>query len=379
MNRLVLTGAVAGLAWAAGLRGWMIQMAAGEGSTVHWYGTFLLVLLPGTIVGAAFGLAEHRRRAGLSRSRLLVLAPLLFSSALLDPTIFRQFVTEGIGGGSVGVALTGLAGGFALSGRGHALWRRSCGVFATLLVLLMLVMASDQHPLGEPHGLWVGLYAASLVALLCVASAIPQRADKPVLVPAAWQAVAIGALAGFAWAASLRAFMWEVAGDGAGVDVVATFVWVLLPGTLIGGVLAWAEWRRWSGAIPHRRWVVWSPMLFGAILLTDPLSFGTDGAVGLAAVAVPAMCMIGGYAIAGRGPVGVRTVCGLVFASSVPVWALTAEDVGGPSLSISDSHGAWAAVLYWSLLATFALAAAIPHRGPVVAATRRNAVAVAAR
>ncbi len=102
MNRLVLTGAVAGLAWAAGLRGWMIQMAAGEGSTVHWYGTFLLVLLPGTIVGAAFGLAEHRRRAGLSRSRLLVLAPLLFSSALLDPTIFRQFVTEGIGGGSVG-------------------------------------------------------------------------------------------------------------------------------------------------------------------------------------------------------------------------------------------------------------------------------------
>ncbi len=120
-------------------------------------------------------------------------------------------------------------------------------------------------------------------------------------------------------------------------------------------------------------------MLFGAILLTDPLSFGTDGAVGLAAVAVPAMCMIGGYAIAGRGPVGVRAVCGLVFASSVPVWALTAEDVGGPSLSISDSHGAWAAVLYWSLLATFALAAAIPHRGPVVAATRRNAVAVAAR
>ena len=86
-------------------------MAAGEGSSFHWSGTFLLVLLPGTLVGAAFGLAEHRRRTGLPRSRWLVLAPVLFAAALLDPTIFRLFVTEGIGGGALGVALTGLAGG----------------------------------------------------------------------------------------------------------------------------------------------------------------------------------------------------------------------------------------------------------------------------
>ena len=32
MTKLVVVGAVAGLAWAAGLRGWMVQMAAGEGS-----------------------------------------------------------------------------------------------------------------------------------------------------------------------------------------------------------------------------------------------------------------------------------------------------------------------------------------------------------
>ncbi len=354
-------------------------MAAGEGSSFHWSGTFLLVLLPGTLVGAAFGLAEHRRRTGLPRSRWLVLAPVLFAAALLDPTIFRLFVTEGIGGGALGVALTGLAGGYALAGRGRAWWRRTCGGSATLLVLTMLVAASGQHPLGEPHGLWVGLYASSLVALLCVACAIPQRADMPVLVPAAWQAVGIGALAGLAWAASLRAFMTEVAGEDSAVSWSGTFVWVLLPGTVIGALLAWAEWRRWAGDVPHRRWLVWSPMLFAAILLSDPLFFlDPEGGVGLATIAVPAMCMLGGYAVAGHGAAWVRVVCGLVLASSIPLWALTAEDVGGPAMAVTNPRGAWAAVLYWSLLATFALAAAVPHRRPVTLVSSGNSIAVAA-
>ncbi|MBF4768507.1 hypothetical protein ISU10_12100 [Nocardioides agariphilus] len=365
MRRLVLVGAVGGLAWAAGLRGWMIQMAASEGSTFHWYGTFALVLLPGTVVGGLFGLADHRRRAGMPRSGWLAASPLLFGSALLDPTILRQLVEEGIGGGALGVATAGIAGGYALSGRGRPWGRRACGALATLLVLGMLVMASDQYPLGEAHGLWVGTYAASLVALLCLASAIPQRGERRVLVPRAWHAAAIGGLAGYAWAASLRAFMWEVAGEEAGVDAVGTFVWVLLPGTVIGALLALAEWRRWRGGVRHRRWLVWSPMLFAAILVSSPqILLNPDGGIGLAAVAVPAMCMLGGYAIAGRGPVAVRVVCAVVALSAIPAWALTAEAVGGPSMGLDDPHGAWAAVLYWALLAVFMIAAAVPHRHP---------------
>ena len=99
--------------------------------------------------------------------------------------------------------------------------------------------------------------------------------------------------------------------------------------------------------------------------------------MGVSAVAVPAICMVGGYAIAGRGTVPVRVLCGVVFASSVPIWALTADDVGGPTLSLTNPHGAWAAVLYWSLLATLALAAAVPHRLPALA-PRRNRVAAPA-
>jgi hypothetical protein len=51
--------------------------------------------------------------------------------------------------------------------------------------------------------------------------------------------------------------------------------------------------------------------------------------------------------------------------SAIPIWSLTATDVGGSSMSLDNPHGAWAAVLYWGLLATFSMAAAIPHRSQV--------------
>jgi len=365
---LVIAGAIVGLTWAAALRGWMIHLA-GDESGFHWFGTFALVLVPGLFVGALIGLAEHRRRTGGRRSRWLVLAPCLFLAALADPTIFKQLITQGIGGGAIGVVLFGLAGGYALSGRGRAWWRRTCGVFAVVGVLFMMVLASDNAPLETAHGLWVGLYASSLLALLCLASAVPQRIGRPELVPARWAGAAVGALAGFAWAAALRAFMWEVAGDEAGADWVGTFLWVLLPGLVIGALLGWAEHRRWSGPVPARRWLIWSPLLFVVVLLQDPLDLleGFEGGIGLAAVAVPAICMLGGYAIGGRGPLWVRALGGLVLLSTIPIWALTATDVGGSSFSLTDPHGAWAAILYWGLLATFSMAAAIPHRAHVTA------------
>lgn len=363
---LVVAGAVAGLTWAAALRGWMIQMA-GDTSAFQWPGTFALLLTPGLLVGGLIGLAEHRRRTGGSRTLWLTLSPCLFLAALADPTIFMLLITQGIGGGAIGVVTFGLAGGYALSGRGHAWWRRSCGVLAVLGALLMAVLASDTAPLETAHGLWVGLYAASLLIVLMLACAIPQRIGRARLVPARWVATAVGAVCGFAWAAALRAFMWEVSGAAASVDWAGTFVWVLLPGAIIGALLARAEHRRWTGSLPHARWLVWSPMLFAAVLFQNPLDLlgGFEGGVGLAALAVPAMCMVCGFAIAGHGPLWVRGLCGLVALSALPIWSLTATDVGGPSMSLDNPHGLWAAILYWGLLATFSMAAAIPHRRPV--------------
>jgi hypothetical protein len=368
---LVAVGAVVGLTWAAALRGWMVQMA-GDASTFHWYGTFALVLVPGLCVGALIGLAEHRRRTRGLRSWWLILCPCLFFAALADPAIFKGLITQGTGGGAIGVVLFGLAGGYALSGRGRAWWRRTCGAFAIVGVLLMLVLASDNAPLQTAHGAWVGLYAASLVAVLCLACAIPQRIGRPFLVPDRWIAGAVGALCGLAWAAALRAFMWEVAGTEAEVSWTGTFVWVLLPGAVIGALLAWAEFRRWRGAVPRRRWLIWSPLLFAAVLLQNPVNLvhGFKGGIGLAAVAVPALCMLGGYAIAGSGPRWVRGLCATVALSAVPIWSVTATHVGGPSMSLGNPHGASSAVLFWGLLATFSLAAAIPHRSRATALDR---------
>lgn len=363
---LVLTGAVAGLTWAAALRGWMVQMA-GNDSEFHWYGTFALVLVPGLLVGALLGLAEHRRRTAGSRSGWLTFSPCLFLGALTDPSIFRSLITNGTGGGAIGVVLFGLAGGYGLSGRGRAWWRRICGGFAVVGVLMMAVVASGQAPLGTAHGTWVGLYASSLVASLCLACAIPQRIGRPALIPVRWIAGAVGALLGLTWAASLRGFMWEVAGNDAAVSWAGTFLWILLPGAVIGALLGRAEFTRWTGPVPHRRWLIWSPMLFALVLVHDPRdlvhAFG-DG-VGLSAVAVPALCMLGGYAIAGRGPHYVRGLCGLAILSTIPIWSLTATDVGSPTMSLDTPRGAWAAVLLWSLFASLSVAAAIPHRQPL--------------
>ena len=362
---LVATGTACGIAWAAALRGWMIQMAGPGQSQFTWYGTFGLQIAPGAVVGAAFGYAEYRRRTGGGRSRWLTLAPLAFLVALTMPWIFRALITSGLGGGAIGVVSFGLAGGYALSGHRRHWARAACGVLAVLGVLLMVGMASDSAPLGTARGNWVGLYASSLVALLCLACAIPQRIGRATALPA-WAAVAVGALAGLAWSAALRAFMFEVAGDQARVDATGTFAFVLLPGAVIGAVTGWAEWRRRSGPVPHRRWLVWTPMLFAAVLLRNPMDLlsGFDGGVGLAAIAVPAICMVGGYGLSGHGPGWSRVLALVALVASVPAWTLTATAVGGRRLSLATPHGAWAAVLYWSLLVTFSIAAGLAHRRP---------------
>ena len=178
--------------------------------------------------------------------------------------------------------------------------------------------------------------------------------------------VVAGAVAGLTWAAALRGWMIQLAGDDADVKWAGTFVWILLPGAIIGALLAWAEHRRSTGSLPPPRWLVWLPALLPAALLQS-LALGgvVEAGTGLEAVAVPTLGMLGGYAIAGRGPLWVRGLCGLVALSAIPVWSLTATAVGGPSMSLGAPHGLWAAILYWGLLATFSLVASIPHRRPV--------------
>lgn len=165
----VLMGGVCGLAWATGLRGLMAEIA-GPASTVS-RSTFGMILLPGVIVGALLGWAEHLRRTGGRRGwRWLALSPLVFAAFTLSD-------------GGLAVPLFGMAGGYALSGRGPVGARIASGMFALVPIPLWAMLATTvggpRHALDTPRGAWVALYLYSFLAVLAFACAIPHRATAP--------------------------------------------------------------------------------------------------------------------------------------------------------------------------------------------------------
>lgn len=176
----IAVGGVSGLAWGAGLRGYMAEMVGAE-SVVSWGGTVLAVLLPAGVTGALLGWAEYlRRTGGRPHWRLLALAPLVLAVApLLMPGAVVALVTQGLGGGAIAFAAIGIGGGFALSGRGKARWRALCGVVAVILVAGIAAtpagIGGPDLALSTPRGVWVALLGLTSGVTLAIASSIPQR------------------------------------------------------------------------------------------------------------------------------------------------------------------------------------------------------------
>ncbi|GGI46722.1 hypothetical protein BCL57_001094 [Agromyces flavus] len=168
------------MVWAAAFRAYMSEIAGG-GSRFEWYGTFVAILLAGAITGALLGLAEYSRRTGGRRHwRWLALAPLAFAILPLTmPDAILALFTMGLGGGAVAVPLTGMAGGFAASGRGPIWARLVCGVLALAVVagIVATVPAVGGIRLGldQPRGAWVAILGAGCVVVLCLACSIPFR------------------------------------------------------------------------------------------------------------------------------------------------------------------------------------------------------------
>ncbi len=178
--KFVLLGAVGGLAWSAALRSYMAELV-GSQSRIDWVGTFAQILLPGVLIGALLGLAEYFRRTGGRRGwRWLAASPILFPIApLLTPGALGALLTTGIGGGALAVALVGILGGFAVSGRGPLWGRILAGVPA-----LALTGGGAYAYFGFEHrdfrifgaqGVWVGLLFASLMVVFAFACSVTQR------------------------------------------------------------------------------------------------------------------------------------------------------------------------------------------------------------
>lgn len=180
----VAVGSVFGLGWAAGLRGYMAEIAGAE-STFSWGGTFLALLLPATVTGALLGWAEYLRRTGGRRHlRLLVLAPLVIAVApMLMPGALVGLVTAGLGGGAIAFAVIGVGGGFALSGQGRAGWRILCGVVVLLLIVGIAAtpagIGGPDLAISSPRGAWVAVIGLASGLTLAVAGSIPLRRVLP--------------------------------------------------------------------------------------------------------------------------------------------------------------------------------------------------------
>ena len=362
-TRCVAVGAILGLTWAAGVRGWMAELARGDSVSEVSRMTPVLVLLPGMLIGALLGWSAYLRSAGRQGSPWLAYSPALFAAALFDPEILHGLVTDGTGGGALIVVATALCIGDAVSRRGWS-WRRvGCGLAGAAGLAMIWGIAGMAAPAGTPRGTWVSLYGATFVLLLGLAAVLPHPPTRgPLGTPAL---IGLGALCGLAWACALREFMAQVAAEESGVEWGLTFGYILLPGAVIGGLLGYAEARRRRGRRP--RWpLVCSPLLFAAVLvpgLLDIDSMLEDG-IGGGALGVPLFAMMGGLAVTGSARVWARALAGLGFAAGFTTWLLVASDVGGTAFSLDTVHGIWVSTLYESLLVTFALGAAVPHRLP---------------
>lgn len=168
---LVLAGAVGGLAWSAALRAFMAE-AAGPEASFSWIGTFGAILLPGAVVGALLGWAEHvRRNGGRPGWRRSALAPLVF--AVLDPAALM-------------VVLPAMAGGYALSGRGSRWVRWATAAFALLPVpayLIAVTLLDDVRRLATPRGAWTAVLLFALLAVFTIACSVPHREVVPARSP----------------------------------------------------------------------------------------------------------------------------------------------------------------------------------------------------
>jgi hypothetical protein len=178
-------GALCGVAWASALRSVMSEVA-GEESSVHWYGTFVQVLLPGALVGALLGRGwQLGRTLSRRRAQLLAAAPMLFAAAMfVSPEVVsalsrgEPLLEDGIGGGAIAIPLFAMAGGYAIGG--HRRWLRLVlGIVALVPIPAWAVAApvfGDEFALTTPRGLWLAVSFWTLIALLEIASATPHLA-----------------------------------------------------------------------------------------------------------------------------------------------------------------------------------------------------------
>jgi hypothetical protein len=177
----VAIGGLAGLTWAAGFREYMSALA-GKDSSVTWYGTFAAVIAPAAAVGALFGWAEHRRRAGqdLPYRRAIAAAPMVLGVIpLTKPGAVATLRQTGQGSAAAAGALAAIGGGYAIAGRGPAWTRVLTGVLAAATAAGAAAsvpqIGGKRLALTTPRGALTAVLGAGSLLTLAVAASVPFR------------------------------------------------------------------------------------------------------------------------------------------------------------------------------------------------------------
>ena len=176
----------------------------------------------------------------------------------------------------------------------------------------------------------------------------------------------IGAVLGLMWAASLRGWMVLLAlafGERPQLTWEGTFLGILLPAALVGALLGGAEHARITRGSKLWRWAILAPLLlavapaivtenFFTVLLTTGMG---GGAIGVALIGV-----LGGYAVAGRGPWWVRGVSG--FLGSVLLLGIAGLFFGNPQTPLSTAGKAFGGIYGVLLMVLLVAGSSIPYR-----------------
>lgn len=177
-------------------------------------------------------------------------------------------------------------------------------------------------------------------------------ADRKALV----RQIVTGAFLGFAWGASLRAWMSLFAllqGDRPHYSWSGTFGGILLPVTLMGAILGGAVYAAKASQRKHWQWSLISPLmlvLIPALVLSDFIQSLVTTGLGGGTIFVALIGMIGGYALSGLGPRWLRWLAGAVsflaiFATGIAFFALN----GFPAVKFS-ANNAFLGLLFVTLM-----------------------------
>lgn len=149
--------------------------------------------------------------------------------------------------------------------------------------------------------------------------------------------IAIGAVGGLGWAASMRGMMAQLAGFESEFHWLGTFGFIMVPGTIMGALFGWAFARRIARRRRRAAWLTLAPFVMLADPATLPLLAAFIGA---------------GFLFSDRSRPWVRRLAGtssFVFLAAVPIGAAFV-------IGVTTPHGAWLTIQLATLIWIPALA-----------------------